>query len=66
MMYFSWYFQDKTGSATAIDVLQNWEEFLPKFWQLVPPSEEDTPEASQADAPSVQEELVSQSVNTTS
>ncbi|MCO5561596.1 hypothetical protein L7F22_015217 [Adiantum nelumboides] len=37
---------DKTGSAKAQEVLKNWDKFLPLFWQLVPPSEEDTPEAS--------------------
>jgi glutamate synthase (ferredoxin) len=26
--------------------LVNWKEYLPKFWQLVPPSEANTPEAS--------------------
>ncbi|MCL6750317.1 glutamate synthase large subunit [Nostoc sp. CCCryo 231-06] len=34
-----------TGSPKAKKILQNWEEFLPKFWQLVPPSEADSPEA---------------------
>ncbi|KAL2642870.1 hypothetical protein R1flu_010457 [Riccia fluitans] len=37
---------DKTGSARGKLVLENWEKYLPMFWQLVPPSEEDTPEAS--------------------
>ena len=30
----------------AQEVLNNWDKFLPLFWQLVPPSEEDTPEAN--------------------
>lgn len=38
---------DRTGSAKAAKILQNWPEFLPKFWQLVPPSEADSPEANQ-------------------
>jgi glutamate synthase (ferredoxin) len=37
--------RDRTGSPRARMVLQNWEEFLPKFWQLVPPSEADSLEA---------------------
>ncbi|MBC6429400.1 glutamate synthase large subunit [Nostoc sp. HG1] len=35
---------ERTGSPKAKKILQNWEEFLPKFWQLVPPSEADSPE----------------------
>ncbi|MFO7031260.1 glutamate synthase large subunit [Limnospira fusiformis CCALA 023] len=37
---------DRTGSTLAASVLANWSEFLPKFWQVVPPSEENTPEVS--------------------
>jgi glutamate synthase (ferredoxin) len=37
---------DRTGSLKAKAILQNWSEFLPKFWQLVPPSEADSPEAN--------------------
>ncbi|BAY26216.1 glutamate synthase (ferredoxin) [Calothrix sp. NIES-2100] len=37
---------DRTGSAKAKLILQNWQEYLPKFWQLVPPSEADSPEAN--------------------
>ncbi|OUL32513.1 glutamate synthase large subunit [Nostoc sp. T09] len=37
---------DRTGSPKAKMILQNWQEFLPKFWQLVPPSEADSPEAN--------------------
>ncbi|MEB3216159.1 MAG: glutamate synthase-related protein [Nostocales cyanobacterium 94392] len=33
---------DRTGSAKAKMILDNWQEFLPKFWQLVPPSEADS------------------------
>ena len=36
----------KTGSPKGAFVLVNWKEYLPKFWQLVPPSEANTPEAS--------------------
>jgi glutamate synthase (ferredoxin) len=39
---------DKTQSKKGQLVLENWEKFLPLFWQLVPPSEEDTPEANAA------------------
>ncbi|MBW4447707.1 MAG: glutamate synthase subunit alpha [Spirirestis rafaelensis WJT71-NPBG6] len=37
---------DRTNSPKAKMILQNWQEFLPKFWQLVPPSEAETPEAN--------------------
>ncbi|MEH2323192.1 MAG: glutamate synthase-related protein [Nostoc sp.] len=37
---------ERTGSPKANKILQNWQEFLPKFWQLVPPSEADSPEAN--------------------
>ncbi|MBN3872231.1 glutamate synthase-related protein [Nostoc sp. JL33] len=37
---------ERTGSPKAKKILQNWPEFLPKFWQLVPPSEADSPEAN--------------------
>ncbi|XP_057548966.1 ferredoxin-dependent glutamate synthase, chloroplastic-like isoform X2 [Amaranthus tricolor] len=37
---------EKTGSSKGAAILKEWEKFLPLFWQLVPPSEEDTPEAS--------------------
>ncbi|MBD2202943.1 glutamate synthase large subunit [Calothrix sp. FACHB-1219] len=37
---------DRTGSPKAKLILQNWQEYLPKFWQLVPPSEADSPEAN--------------------
>ena len=36
----------KTGSVRAQELLDNWADALPKFWQLVPPSEAQTPEAS--------------------
>ncbi len=37
---------DRTGSEKAKAILANWGEYLPKFWQVVPPSEADSPEAS--------------------
>ncbi len=37
---------EKTGSEKAKAILANWSEYLPKFYQVVPPSEADTPEAS--------------------
>ncbi|MUH00486.1 glutamate synthase large subunit [Scytonema sp. UIC 10036] len=37
---------ERTGSQKAKMILENWQEFLPKFWQLVPPSEADSPEAN--------------------
>jgi len=36
----------RTRSPKAEMILANWQEFLPKFWQLVPPSEADSLEAS--------------------
>jgi glutamate synthase (ferredoxin) len=36
---------DRTGSPKAQEIIANWEAYLPKFWQLVPPSEADSPEA---------------------
>ncbi|MGB5973684.1 MAG: glutamate synthase-related protein, partial [Nodosilinea sp.] len=35
-----------TGSSKAEQILANWSDYLPKFWQVVPPSEADTPEAN--------------------
>lgn len=37
---------DRTDSAKAKTILQNWQDYLPKFWLLVPPSEADGPEAN--------------------
>ncbi|KAK3125910.1 hypothetical protein QOZ80_7BG0611270 [Eleusine coracana subsp. coracana] len=36
---------EKTGSEKGATILREWEAYLPLFWQLVPPSEEDSPEA---------------------
>lgn len=36
---------EKTGSNKGSAILKEWDKYLPLFWQLVPPSEEDTPEA---------------------
>ncbi|CAL5423087.1 unnamed protein product [Camellia sinensis] len=36
---------EKTGSGIGSSILKEWDKYLPLFWQLVPPSEEDTPEA---------------------
>ena len=35
---------EKTGSPKAKHILANWEAYLGKFWQVVPPSEMDLPE----------------------
>jgi glutamate synthase (ferredoxin) len=37
--------KEKTGSEKGAAILREWEAYLPLFWQLVPPSEEDSPEA---------------------
>jgi glutamate synthase (ferredoxin) len=39
---------EKTGSAKGKAILADWATYLPKFWQIVPPSEADSPEASQS------------------
>jgi glutamate synthase (ferredoxin) len=36
----------KTGSPKAQAILADWAGYLPKFWQVVPPSEKDTPQAN--------------------
>ncbi|MEL7314641.1 MAG: glutamate synthase large subunit [Cyanobacteria bacterium J06559_3] len=36
----------RTGSQKAAHILANWDTYLPQFWQVVPPSEADTPEAN--------------------
>ncbi|MEL6492881.1 MAG: glutamate synthase large subunit [Cyanobacteria bacterium J06621_3] len=47
---------DRTGSAKAKRILADWQTYLPKFWQVVPPSEADSAEAG------VQKEKVASSV----
>ena len=37
-----------TGSGKASDILTDWETYMPQFWQVVPPSEADTPLTSTA------------------
>lgn len=37
---------DRTNSPKAKHILAHWQEYLPKFWQLVPPSEAESPEAN--------------------
>lgn len=37
---------ERTGSTKAKMILANWSEYLGKFWQVVPPSEAETPETS--------------------
>jgi len=39
---------DRTGSPKAHTILSHWDTYLPQFWQLVPPSEADSPEANPA------------------
>ena len=38
------------GSAKAQRILENWSTYLPQFWQVVPPSEADSPQAAEAKA----------------
>jgi glutamate synthase (ferredoxin) len=37
---------EKTGSPKAKAILADWASYLPQFWQVVPPSEKDTAQAS--------------------
>ncbi len=37
---------ERTGSPKAKAILADWSSYLPKFWQVVPPSEAETPEAN--------------------
>ncbi len=37
---------EKTGSHKGQDILINWDSYLGKFWQVVPPSEADSPVAN--------------------
>ncbi len=37
---------ERTGSPKAKTILAHWSDYLPQFWQVVPPSEADTPEAN--------------------
>jgi glutamate synthase (ferredoxin) len=39
-------YADHTGSDRAATILSQWETYLPKFWQVVPPSEADSPETN--------------------
>merc|ERR1712118_48314 len=43
------------GSPKGQRVLDNFDDYLPKFWQVVPPSEADCPEASDASPSDVAE-----------
>jgi glutamate synthase (ferredoxin) len=44
---------ERTGSQKASQILADWPTYLAKFWQVVPPSEADTPEASHTPAEKV-------------
>ncbi|MEO0946933.1 MAG: glutamate synthase large subunit [Cyanobacteria bacterium J06641_5] len=47
---------ERTASAKSKAILANWDNYLGKFWQVVPPSEADTPEASAE--PSAEEKVL--------
>ncbi|MBD2465324.1 glutamate synthase large subunit [Oscillatoria sp. FACHB-1407] len=40
---------ERTGSLRARQILENWSTYLPQFWQVVPPSEANSPETSDAE-----------------
>ena len=46
---------ENTGSRKGQAILNDWAKELPKFWQLVPPSESGTPEAMQEEIKEVVE-----------
>ncbi len=50
-------YQERTGSRKAQAILSQWADYLPQFWQVVPPSEADTPEAQANLATSVLERV---------
>ncbi|WP_247216695.1 glutamate synthase-related protein [Synechococcus sp. C9] len=41
-------YRERTASRKAEAILTQWERYLPQFWQVVPPSEADTPQAQPA------------------
>ncbi len=41
---------NKTGSPKGKAILQDWDNYLGKFWQVVPPSEADRPEAGSTES----------------
>ena len=47
---------ENSSSKKGQAILDDWGTFLPKFWQLVPPSESGTPEAYQDDIKEVEKE----------
>jgi glutamate synthase (ferredoxin) len=49
-----------TGSPKANAILADWSTYLPQFWQVVPPSESDTPPAN-PDTASTEEKVLSSS-----
>ena len=49
---------DNSNSSKGKAILADWANQLPRFWQLVPPSEAGTPEASQDEATVSKEEKV--------
>jgi glutamate synthase (ferredoxin) len=48
---------ERTDSARAREILANWQTYLPKFWQVVPPSEVNSAEAG------VQKEKITSAVH---
>ncbi|MGB5633716.1 MAG: hypothetical protein WBM86_13200, partial [Waterburya sp.] len=41
---------NRTGSPKGKAILQDWDNYLGKFWQVVPPSEADSAEAKAAES----------------
>ncbi|CAL5351784.1 unnamed protein product [Camellia sinensis] len=52
---------EKTGNGIGSSTLKEWDKYLPLFWQLVPPSKEDTPEACAEYEKTASETVTSQS-----
>lgn len=53
--------KEKTGSGKGAAILKDWDKYLSLFWQLVPPSEEDTPEANAKFGTTTSEQVTLQS-----
>ncbi|XP_057437962.1 ferredoxin-dependent glutamate synthase, chloroplastic isoform X2 [Lotus japonicus] len=52
---------EKAGSGKGAAILKDWDKYLSLFWQLVPPSEEDTPEANAKFGTTTSEQVTLQS-----
>jgi len=49
---------DHTQSPQALEILANWDTYLPQFWQVVPPSEADSPEVNDSQEKAVADKVL--------